>query len=122
MLIMCNDAETPRPFPTFPTHSFAFPAMTCDRLVASTLLVPRPSEYIQHQPGDPRTVSKMEIYVGSVGNLPKNEVIVIVGLRCAPETGPVVNTDEGSMKTTIVAPIMLGETGPLFSMSFSSRH
>lgn len=62
----------------------------------------------------------MEIYVGSVGNLPKNEVIVIVGLSCAPETGPVVNTNERGMKTTIVAPIMLGENGPLARMTWGS--
>lgn len=55
---------------------------------------------------------------GSVVKRPKNVAIVMVGLRWAPEIGPMVYINRGSMKTTITLPINPGTIGPVSRFLF----
>ena len=58
-------------------------------------------------------------HLGNVVKRPKNAAIVIIGFKWAPETGPIVNVNTGSMKTTIRLPINVGTTGPVSRFLFS---
>lgn len=44
---------------------------------------------------------------------------MIIGFKWAPEIGPIVNVNRGSMNTTIRLPINVGTTGPVSRFLFS---
>ncbi len=50
--------------------------------------------------------------LGSVARRPKKVAMVIVGLRWAPDTGPVANINSGRDINVVSAPSKLGTSGP----------
>lgn len=52
------------------------------------------------------------IDLGRVARRPKKVAMVIVGLRCAPDTGPVAKINSGRDIRVVRAPSRLGTSGP----------
>lgn len=50
---------------------------------------------------------------GNVASRPKNVAMVMVGLRCAPETGPVAKMNKGRTRIAVSPPSRLGTSAPV---------
>ena len=53
-----------------------------------------------------------KMHLGSVAKRPKNVAMVMVGLRWAPETGPVAKMNSGKIKMAVRPPSKLGTSAP----------